>query len=153
MVVLATGCIVFDYYPDVGAAIAEPLPDSGDGDGGTSANSVGCDNKDSNPNVFVSLSKDIRPLQTRTPGGCTPCHLGRVTSGFDQSSYQSLRRGGNISGARIIIPGEPCNSVFFQKVGRTPPFGSRMPYNGPPYWTADERNLLHDWIAEGALNN
>jgi hypothetical protein len=155
----ATGCSIFDYDPDLGPALADPLPDANDGDGGTTANTVGCSNKDTDPNKFVSLSQDLRPLQLRAPGatgstgGCVPCHIGRITSGFDQSSYQGLRRGGNISGTRVIIPGDPCNSILFQKIGRTPPFGSRMPYNGPAFLSQAERNLWHDWIAEGALNN
>jgi len=149
----ATGC----YEPDVGPAFsvapdAATDPDGGTGDGGNEA-VTGCDNRDSNPAVTTSLSLNVRPLVFKTPGGCMPCHLGRATSGFDQSSYESLRRGGLISGTQIIVPGDPCNSILFQKIGRTPPFGSRMPYNGPPYFSAEERMIVHDWIAEGALNN
>jgi len=28
-----------------------------------------------------------------------------------------------------------------------------MPFNGPPYFTAEEIQLVRDWIAEGAQNN
>jgi hypothetical protein len=143
-----TGCI--DYEPDVGKRFP------GGNDGGVDAVEgapVGCDNRDSDPLTVVSFSANIRPLMNRTPGGCAPCHLGRATSGGDWSSYQSLRRGGTNSGARIVVTGEPCSSIFFQKLGRTPPFGSRMPLNGPPYFSAEERQLVHDWIAEGAQNN
>jgi hypothetical protein len=35
----------------------------------------------------------------------------------------------------------------------TPPFGSRMPYNGPPFYSPEDRAVLRDWIAEGARNN
>ncbi len=34
-----------------------------------------------------------------------------------------------------------------------PSFGARMPYNGPPYFTAAELTIVRDWIAEGANNN
>jgi len=34
-----------------------------------------------------------------------------------------------------------------------PPFGSRMPSNGPPYFSPGERALIADWIAEGANDN
>jgi hypothetical protein len=150
--VLALSGCAFDYDPDVGPETSIPVDGSTtDGNGGGAA--FGCNNADSNPAVSVSFALNIRPLQGRTPGGCSPCHLGRVTSGFDQSSYASLRRGGINSGTRVIIPFEPCNSIIFQKLGRTPPFGSRMPFNGPPYFTAEERQIVHDWIAEGALNN
>ena len=32
-------------------------------------------------------------------------------------------------------------------------FGARMPTSGPPYMSPAERNLLADWIAEGARDN
>lgn len=111
-----------------------------------------CDNGDSDPTVGVSFSRDLRPLMVRSPGGCSPCHLGRVTSGLDVSSYEALRRGGINTGRDIIVDGEPCASILLQKIGRTPPFGSRMPL-APPHFTADEQLLFRDWIAEGALNN
>jgi hypothetical protein len=149
----ATSC----YRPDVGDAVTPPVDASTDPDGpediDASGAAFGCDNKDSDPATPVSFSLNVRPLLIKSPGGCIPCHLGRATSGLDQSSYQSLRRGGLNSGTRIIVSGEPCNSIYFQKIGRTPPFGSRMPFNGPPYFSAAERQIVHDWIAEGALNN
>jgi len=144
VIAAATGC----YDPDVGPALAA-TPDGGAG----TVTTNGCSNADSNTTVTVSFGNDIRPLMTRSPGGCMPCHLGRVTSGLDLSSYQSLRRGGLNSGARVIIAGEPCNSILVQKISRTPPFGSRMPYNGPPYFTVEEQQLVRDWVAEGAQNN
>ena len=154
-----TGCSLY-YEPDVGRAIDQdqdtsPPVDGADPevDGGGSNPVTGCDNSDSDPSVAVSFVANIRPLMTRSPGGCSPCHLGRITSGLDLSSYQALRRGGLNSGAKVVVPGDPCDSILPQKLGRTPPFGSRMPFNGPPYFTADERQLVRDWIAEGALNN
>lgn len=119
-----------------------------------------CDNADSNPAVNVSFSTQIRPLFNRTPGGCG-CHMptsagpGTATqiAGLDLSSLQSLRAGGVISGSRIVVPGDPCASILYQKVEEAPPFGSRMPLDGPPYMTEEERTLLSDWIAEGANDN
>ena len=145
----ATGCDVF-YEPDVGDPFLT-VGDAGTTDG--TAAIPGCSNADSDPATPVSLKNNIRPLMTRSPGGCMPCHLGRVNSGLDLSSYESLRRGGQNSGTRIIVPGEPCNSILPKKISRTPPFGSRMPFNGPPYFTIEEQQLVRDWVAEGALNN
>jgi len=145
LAVMATGCSL-DYEPDVGEALNIPN-DAGDGV------IPGCDNSDTNPGVMVSFAVDVRPLIARAPGGCAPCHLGRVTSGLDLSSYQALRRGGINSGPRIVVGSEPCSSILLQKLGRTPPFGSRMPFNGPPYFSPDELLLVRDWIAEGAANN
>lgn len=119
-----------------------------------------CDNTDTQPRTSVSFSRDIRPLISRQVGGCG-CHLpssvgagpGTVLSGLDLSSFMSLRAGGANSGARVVVAGEPCASIMYQKLSDSPPFGSRMPLNGPPFFDADQLRLLHDWIAEGANNN
>ncbi len=133
-------------------------PDVGDLHPGTSVNDAGevvgvaCDNSDSNREVSVSFSRDIRPLMLRSPGGCYPCHLSRTISGLDVSTYALFRRGGMNTGTNIIIDFDPCNSILLKKLGRTPPFGSRMPL-APPYYTDEELLLFRDWIAEGARNN
>ena len=141
LVVAVTGCGALE--PDVGPLLA-----------GT------CDNADSDPDASVSFSASIRPLIARPVGGCS-CHLPSSTgagpgiqlSGLDLSSLSSLRRGGNLSSLQIVVPGQPCASVLFQKVSEAPPFGSRMPLGGPPFLSADELALIHDWIAEGASEN
>lgn len=149
LVIAAAGC----YVPDVGPALGSVVSDGGTSSDGGSDTVPGCDNTDSDPAVAVSFALNVRPLMTRSPGGCASCHLGRVTSGLDLSSYESMRRGGVNSGPRAIVSSEPCSSILLQKIGRTPPFGSRMPFNGPPYFTAAELLLVRDWIAEGAANN
>ncbi len=136
----AAGC---SLAPDVGPRLA-----------GT------CDDTDGHPDKPVSFSSDIHPLIFRSVGGCS-CHLptpigdgqGTAISGLNLSSLSTLRMGGFNSGARIIIAGDPCSSIMYQKLSDAPPFGSWMPLNGPPYWTSDELQLLHDWIAEGANDN
>jgi hypothetical protein len=119
-----------------------------------------CANADTDPGVDVSFSANIRPLLVRSPGGCS-CHmptsgeLGAATLivGLNLGSLESLREGGVTSGERVVVAGEPCASIMYQKVSEAPPFGSRMPLNGPPYLSVEDRQLLHDWIAEGALDN
>jgi hypothetical protein len=119
-----------------------------------------CDNADTDTTVSVSFSTQIRPLLNRSPGGCG-CHmptasgLGPATQivGLNLSSLALLRQGGVNSGAQIVVAGEPCASIIYQKTSEAPPFGSRMPLNGPPYMTPEEHQLLHDWIAEGAKDN
>jgi len=115
-----------------------------------------CDDNDSRPpGKPVSFAGDIQPLILRPMGGCG-CHLngiGTQLAGLNLSSVTSLRMGGFNSGSRIVVAGDPCSSILYQKVSDAPPFGSRMPLDGPPFWTADELQLLHDWIAEGANDN
>ncbi|MBA3465017.1 MAG: hypothetical protein H0T46_34095 [Deltaproteobacteria bacterium] len=150
LVLAAAGCEV-TYEPDVGKlqppdAEPGPAPD----DGGEVAATGKC--VDSAPMVSVSFSRDLRPLLSKSPGGCG-CHSSNAASGFNLGSYENLRRGGASSGTRIVVPGKPCESILLQKLGLAPPFGARMPYNGPPYFSAAELTLVRDWIAEGALDN
>jgi hypothetical protein len=121
-----------------------------------------CEDADTDPDATVSYTRDIRPMVTRPLGqpGCS-CHLpvpagnglGIALSGLNLGSLSSLRAGGLTSGSSIVSPGAPCASVFYQKVSDAPPFGSRMPLGGPPFWSREDIALLHDWIAEGAREN
>ena len=118
----------------------------------------GCKPGDSDPEIEVSYGRDVQPLFDRSSmeGGCG-CHnsggVGVQLSGFDMSSLPTMRKGGATSGAKIIVAGDPCGSVLLQKVGSSPAIGARMPLGGPPFWTAEEQLILHEWIAEGAKDN
>lgn len=150
LLVTLAGCDVM-YEPDVGKLQPPdgPAPATTE-DGAPIPHTGSC--TDSNPMVSVSFSRDIRPLLQKSPGGCG-CHSANATSGFNLGSYEALRRGGQNSGTRIVVPGKPCESILAQKLGLAPPFGARMPYNGPPFYSAAELALVRDWIAEGALDN
>lgn len=141
----AAGC---SLVPDVGPRLAGDAADASDDAAGS------CDNTDSRPSGQpVSFINDIQPLISRGMGGCG-CHLnGTKPGGLDLSSLSTLRMGGFNSGPQIIVAGDPCSSILYQKLSDTPPFGSRMPRSGPPFWTTEELQLLHDWIAEGAIDN
>ena len=103
----------------------------------------------------VSFSGDIQPI---FDARCKACHypngiapIGLQVTGLNLSSYQTV-----IAGAiarAVVIPDTPCSSVLYLKVTPGPPFGSRMPLSGPPFLTDGEIQLIHDWIAEGALAN
>lgn len=146
---LALAACELTYQPEVGPLLRSAA-DGGDRSDGGGVPLSSC--SDSDPDTAVSLAVDVRPLMYRSPGGCS-CHASTSTSGFNLASYQLLRRGGLNSGEQIIVPGAPCDSILVQKLGPTPPFGSRMPFNGPPYFTQDELAVVIDWIAEGAVDN
>lgn len=138
------GSCLDDYLPEVGPELT-----------GT------CDNADGDPATAVSFARDLRPLfdRPRTMGGCS-CHTptngtpsGIELGGLDLGSVATLKQGGHTSGSDIIVAGDPCRSVIMQKLGDTPPFGARMPLDGPAYLTAEEMALVHDWIAEGAVDD
>ena len=116
-----------------------------------------CVDEDSDPDTDVSFADDIQPLFDRPDLGCADCHtpggvqpIGLRVSGLNLSSYAALMRGGDQSGDDIVLAGRPCESVLVQKVGQAPPFGARMPLDGPPFIAERELQQLSDWIAEGA---
>ena len=117
--------------------------------------SARCVPDDSDPGTSLSYRLDIatifatRCFNCHSPSGPTP--IGLEIGGLNLTSYASLRAGGTQSGADIVIPGDPCRSILYQKLGPGPPFGSRMPLNGILSDAALQK--VHDWIAEGALDN
>jgi hypothetical protein len=115
-----------------------------------------CDNADSEPGTATSYERDIVPIldgnrcfDCHTPGGKTP--FGLEVSGLDLSTRSTLLAGGGRSAATIVLPGRPCESILLQKIQDTPPFGGRMPLDGPPFVDPFEIQTIGDWIAEGGL--
>lgn len=140
-----TGLAACDYFdPQVGDPLVER-----------------CANDDSDPDNDVSFSREILPVfkKQNVPVGCG-CHqpsdpnpIGLEQGGLELSGYDALLRGGNNSQATIVVPGQPCDSVLWQKISAGPPFGARMPFNGPPFLDDETRQKFADWIAEGARDN
>jgi hypothetical protein len=142
-IIFATlGCT--DYLtPEVGPAFTEACVDA-DGD----------------PARAVSYARDVVPLWQRDQAGCVGCHtpggvtpIGFERDGLDMSTLQTLRAGGASYGTAIIVAGEPCASGLVEKLGPAPALDARMPQNGPPFLSTAERQLVKDWIFEGALDN
>ena len=120
-----------------------------------------CANEDSDPDNDVSFARDIAPIfRGQTPSVGCGCHIptdpdpiGIEETGLDLSTYNGVRAGGTNSLTSIVVPGAPCDSVLWQKISPGPPFGSRMPFDGPPFVNETTRQLISDWIAEGARDN
>lgn len=126
---------------------------TGDGDDGD-PQGTDCVIMDSDPKRDVSFADDIMPILER----CS-CHNSNSgdsyaisESGLTIEDYESVRVGGYDSGDKIIVPGNACDSILLQKLGTNPPFGERMPLEGP-YLSESEMRLLSDWIVEGARDN
>jgi hypothetical protein len=110
----------------------------------------------------ISFRRDIRPLMNRPANdpsgkGCKNCHYsteanhqGIDLGGLDMATLGALREGGGSTGRRIIVAGKPDESGLVQKLRGIYPFGTRMPKNGPPFWSDADVKLVADWIAEGA---
>lgn len=135
-----TGCLD-SFTPEVGPPARAP-----------------CADVDSDPSTPVHFRADLyEGLFEADDAHCVKCHtaggdspLGLLVGGLDLGSYQGLRAGGAQSGADVVIAGQPCRSVLYQKLQAGPPFGARMPLDGPPYLDDARLQLVADWIAEGA---
>ncbi|MCG8418312.1 MAG: hypothetical protein MJE77_10255 [Proteobacteria bacterium] len=120
-----------------------------------------CQNEDSDPSRDVEFTRDIvRGIFVDSNIACYDCHtadgrtpLGLEVGGLDLSSYSGLRSGGAVGGPDLVVVGRPCESILVQKISAGPPFGSRMPLDGPPFLDNEQRQLIIDWIAEGARDN
>lgn len=91
----------------------------------------------------VSFNRDIYPLVERR---CVKCHGGKFPSeGLSMESYQALMQGSQ--NGTVIVAGDANNSLLFEKVE-----SGKMPKRGADL-TAQEIELIRQWINEGALNN
>lgn len=81
---------------------------------------------------------------------CVKCHsdnskMGAPPEGLRLGSHADILKGGE---RVVLIPGNPQGSEIIRRVeGLATP---RMPFDGPPWLTAEEIALLRDWIAQGA---
>ena len=113
--------------------------------------------------TFSSIQKNI--FETTDSAGrnaCVNCHtnVGRVPLGglnlTHDVAYDQLV---NISAIQIpslkrVNPGDPEGSYMIHKMeGRAGILGRRMPFNGPPYLTDGQIQIVKRWIELGALRN
>ncbi len=97
----------------------------------------------SSPAGSVSFSEDINPV---LQANCFNCHGGEKTSrGLSVATYETLMKGSQ-NGA-VINPGNPDSSKLLQSI-----LSGKMPKKGEKL-TADEAQLIKQWILEGAQNN
>jgi hypothetical protein len=94
----------------------------------------------------ISFQQRVLPILTRY--GCVGCHGG--TNGLTVSTVADLLHGG-IHGA-AVVPGDAEGSLIIKKTSATPPFGDRMPQGGP-YLPDTTRQVIKDWITQGAKDN
>ena len=83
---------------------------------------------------------------------CAQCHTDNGTMGLPPEGYRLTSYEATLSTAdRVrVVPGQPGASELLRRVqGHSRP---RMPYNGPPWLSAEDTQLIADWIAQGARN-
>lgn len=91
---------------------------------------------------------DVAPIIAQR---CAKCHtasgglMGPAPEGYILTSYESALSAGD----RVrIVPGQPDASMLVRRIrGQSFP---RMPFDGPPYLSAEEIRVIEDWIAQGA---
>jgi len=90
----------------------------------------------------VDYATEIQPIFTNS---CTSCHqYGNTSGGLNLTSYSGVMASSN-SGTSVV-PGDHANSLLWQRVN-----DGSMPGSNQPDLTADEINLIAQWIDEGAL--
>jgi len=89
----------------------------------------------------------VRPILL---ANCVRCHaaqgqMGAAPAGLILSSWDSLT---DAPHRPVVVPGKPGLSLLLRHVrGIEEP---RMPFDGPPFLTAEDLDLLERWIAVGA---
>ena len=93
---------------------------------------------------------DYRHVEAILLRRCATCHsasgmMGAAPEGYLLSSYAATLA----SGERArVVPGNPAASELVRRIrGQARP---RMPYDGPPYLTDAEIDLIEAWIEQGA---
>ena len=100
---------------------------------------------------------------------CVRCHapggIGYLQTGGDQQNGldltpaaswastvgQSTFESPDVPPRWRVLPGEPDSSYLIQKlVSDSPKFGSRMPFDGPPFLSSSDVELIRAWIENGA---
>jgi len=72
---------------------------------------------------------------------CVSCHSGAsAPGGFNFATNTDA-----MIAAGLITPGDPEESVLYQKLTASPPYGERMPKGGP-FLSADEMAYISEWV-------
>ena len=94
----------------------------------------------------VSFRSTIKPIFQSN--GCLNCH--GSNGGLDLETAAGVLSGGDHGPA--VVPGDADRSTLIRKVSSSPPFGDRMPVDGPHVKDHDVE-LLRAWILQGAKDN
>ncbi|GIT40908.1 MAG: hypothetical protein Ct9H300mP9_7580 [Candidatus Neomarinimicrobiota bacterium] len=83
-------------------------------------------------------------IQTIFNSNCGNCHLGNSSGGLNLSNYDNVMAGGD--NGDVIEPGEHADSYLWQRVD-----DGTMPPGTNPDLSADEIDLIAQWIDEGGI--
>lgn len=99
----------------------------------------------------TSFADDVLPI---FKGYCFGCHqpggLGNERSGLDLSTYEGVMGGTKFG--KMVVPGDPESSNLIWLLDWRGAPETHMPL-GKKKLSTCERNVIRDWIREGAQNN
>ncbi|MEW6051463.1 MAG: Calx-beta domain-containing protein [Candidatus Zixiibacteriota bacterium] len=119
---------------------------------------VGTINLNDGATTGVSFINEVKPI-LEANCALTGCHVNATRAGgFTMQNASGIVASDTVRWAvgnngRIVIFFQAAQSNLYLKTTDTPPFGSRMPANGPPYLDLTQQAKIRDWIAQGAPNN
>jgi mono/diheme cytochrome c family protein len=99
----------------------------------------------SGPSYTIDYSTQVKPILNKN---CIACHGGVKKQGGFSLLFQEEALGKTKSGKPAIIPGQPENSSFIQRLHSKNP-EEKMPYQRPSL-TKEEVEILTTWVKEGA---
>lgn len=94
----------------------------------------------------VTFREDVAPILNAE---CAQCHTGTSP----QAGLNAVTREGLLSGGLhgpAVLPRNSGGSNLVLKLRPTPPFGARMPQDGPPFLNDAQILTIADWIDQGA---
>ena len=115
------------------------------------------------PATFTEIYPLIFPREVKAQ--CNFCHAlpandisnGLLSMGTDQATAYAALVGvkstsSKCGGRTLVTPSQPDASLFYQKLGASPPCGGHMPLGGDPL-TAEQLDMVKTWIEAGAKND
>lgn len=107
----------------------------------------------------VSFASQVRPLLQTSCAKLGFCHGSSSTPGGGlflgaPVTYSIvINATGTNTGGKVVRPDSSSASTLYTETTSNPPFGSRMPKDGPPYLDSAQQRWIRDWIDQGALDN
>jgi hypothetical protein len=98
--------------------------------------------------AMVSFSQEIAPILSSR---CASCHGTFGATGTAYTRLTGMTGGGPCSNRPRMVPGNATMSLVYQKITNTQNCGDQMPRSG--LLPQAQRDLIRDWINQGANNN
>jgi len=96
----------------------------------------------------ISYTHHIKPIMV---AHCNECHnADKMKADLRLDSYEAIMKGSKFGA--VVVPGDPEESTFYYLTTFPVDDPDRMPKDGDPL-TTEQIQLIHDWIAQGAVSD